>query len=82
MDNIEQRIISIIAQISDQSPANISVNSSFEELALTSLNAVTIAYELELEFEIEIPDSQVYSIRSVQELFDGVKKLLNKVDCT
>lgn len=76
MDKLEQRIISIIAQISDQPSTNITSTSSFEELALTSLDAVTIAYELEQELGIQIPDNQIYSIRTVQELVDDIKQLV------
>ncbi len=74
-DNLEQRIVKIIAQIIDKPPNSISSNSSFEELGLTSLDAVTIMYELEQEFDIEIPDTEANTISSVQELIEGVRKL-------
>lgn len=76
IDNLEQRIIKIIAQISDISISGITPESSFEELGLTSLDAVTIAYELEQDLNIKVPDTEVYSINSVQELINGVRKIL------
>lgn len=76
MENLERRVVKIIAQISDHSSSNITDNTSFDELELTSLDAVTIAYELEQEFNIRLPDTKVYSIRTVNELIEGVRLLV------
>lgn len=75
MENLEQRVIKIIAQIIDQPSTDISADSSFEDLGLTSLDAVSIMYELEQEFNIDIPDSEANTISSVSDLITGVQKL-------
>lgn len=75
MDILEKHIISVISQVSEIAEASISCSSTFEELKLSSLDAVTIAYELEEEFGVRIPDDKVYTISTVQELIDGIRHL-------
>lgn len=77
MASLEQRVISIISQVSEIDPSQITSEDSFEKLNLTSLDAVTISYEIEQEFNIQIPDEQVYSIRTVHELINGIRQLTN-----
>ena len=76
MDNLEERVISIICQIGELDKNNITHNSTFEELNLGSLDAVSIAFEIEDVFGVEIPDNMVYAISTIQELLDGVKTLV------
>lgn len=78
MDDLEKRIIEVVSKISEIPATDISSNSTFEELSLSSLDAVMIEFELEEEFGVAIPDSDVYTITSVQELIDGVRQLLEK----
>lgn len=76
MDTLEKRIVTVISQVSEITATRISCSSSFAELSLSSLDAVTIAYELEQEFGVQIPDNKVYTISTVQELIDGVRQLV------
>ncbi|MDH5179861.1 MAG: acyl carrier protein [Gammaproteobacteria bacterium] len=74
-DNLEQRVVEIIAQFTETPPSSIHAGSTFDELGLTSLDAVTITYELEQELGIELTESDTYSINSVQDLIDGITQL-------
>ena len=78
MDKFEQRVISIICQVGELDENRISYNSTFDELNLGSLDAVSIAFEIEDEFGVEIPDNMVYAVSTIQELLDGVKKLVGE----
>ncbi len=78
MDTLEKRIITVISQVSEIEESTISAQSTFDELSLNSLDAVTISYELEQEFGIQIPDNKVYTITSVQELIDGITQLIEE----
>ncbi|MCI0349679.1 MAG: acyl carrier protein [Acidobacteriales bacterium] len=75
-DEVEQKVLAVIAQIKRIPPDTVSLQSSFEELGIDSLDGMNILFELENEFDINIPDEQARSIRSVQEMVEGVKKLL------
>ena len=76
MSNIASRAIEIIAKTHNIDSSRISLESTFEELDITSMDAITIAFELEEAFGIHIPDDKVHSIRSVGEMVSGVESLL------
>ena len=74
--DLTQRIISIIAKTQHLDAAKIQLDSSFEELAVDSLDGVNILFALENEFDIKIPDEAAKTIRGVRDTVDGVEKLL------
>jgi acyl carrier protein len=55
---------------------DISLDSTFEELKIDSLDAINIIFALEDRFRIDIPDEAVQHMRSVRESVAGVSKLL------
>ena len=76
MDNTESKVLEIIAQQKRVPVEKVTIDSSFEELGLDSLDAVNILFELEGAFDINIPDDKAREIKSVREMVDGVKGLL------
>jgi len=55
---------------------SISIDSTFEQLKIDSLDGINIVFALENEFGINIPDEGVQSMRSIGETVEGVRKLL------
>lgn len=76
-DEIAEKVLAVIAQIKRLPAESVSLDSSFEELAIDSLDGMNILFELENEFDINIPDEQARSIHSVREMVEGVKKLIS-----
>lgn len=76
MDNIETKVLEIIAQQKRVPVEQVTTESSFEELGLDSLDAVNILFEMESAFDISIPDEKAREIHSVREMIDGVKSLV------
>lgn len=76
MDNLESKVLEIIAQQKRVPVENVTINSSFDELGLDSLDAVNILFELEGAFDINIPDEKARQIKSVREMVDGVRALV------
>lgn len=76
MDDIETKVLEIIAQQKRLPVERVTIDSSFDELGLDSLDAVNILFELEGAFDISIPDEKARQIKSVREMVDGVKTLL------
>jgi acyl carrier protein len=54
----------------------VTVDSSFEELGIDSMDAVEILFALENEFDIGIPDEEVKTVRNVRQMVEGVERLL------
>ena len=76
IDELGQRVIRVIADTQRIPAAGISLDSTFEELKIDSLDGINIVFALENEFDINIPDEGVQNMRSVRESVDGVRKLL------
>jgi len=54
----------------------VTIDSAFEELGIDSMDAVEILFALENEFDINIPDEEVKSVRNVRQMVEGVERLL------
>jgi acyl carrier protein len=76
-DEIEEKVLAVIAQVKRLPAESVALDSSFEQLGIDSLDGMNILFELENEFDINIPDEQARSIHSVREMVEGVKKLLS-----
>jgi acyl carrier protein len=74
--NLAQRVIEIIAKTQHLEPGKITVESSYEELGIDSLDGVNILFALENEFDISIPDEAAKEIRGVRQTVEGVARLL------
>lgn len=71
-------VIRVIARSQRIAVECISLDSTFEELKIDSLDGINIVFELEKEFTIEIPDEGVQNLHSVRETVDGVRQLLEQ----
>ena len=75
MEEIEQRIIRIVADQLRSSPDQVSINDSFmDDLDADSLNAVEIIMAVEEEFNEEIPDEDSENFVTVGHLVEYIKK--------
>jgi acyl carrier protein len=75
-DELSARVIRVITQTQRLPPDSITLDSTFEELKIDSLDGINIIFALENEFGIEIPDDGVQNMRSVRQVIEGVNKLL------
>jgi acyl carrier protein len=73
---LTERILRIIAEVQRKDPAQVTIDSSFEELGIDSMDGVNIVFALENEFNINVPDEEVKRIRSVREMVEGVSRLV------
>jgi acyl carrier protein len=75
-DELTQRILRIIAETQRREPSQVTIDSSFEELGIDSMDGINIIFALENEFNINVPDEEVKSIRSVRDVVEGVIRLV------
>jgi acyl carrier protein len=75
-DERTQRILRIIAETQRKDPAQVTIDSSFEELGIDSMDGINIIFALENEFNINVPDEEVKNIRSVRDVVEGVIRLI------
>ncbi len=74
--DVPSRVIAEIAAVKRIPVERISIDSTFEELAMDSLDATNLLFVLEEEFGISIPDADARSLRSVRDAVEGVERLL------
>jgi acyl carrier protein len=75
-EQLRSRVIAIIEQAMKLEPGRVQPASTFEELAIDSLDGINIAFALESEFKIDIPDDVLPKMRSVSDITTGVASLL------
>ncbi len=76
--DLTPRILRIIAETQRKEPSQVSIDSTFEELGIDSMDGVNIIFALENEFDINVPDEEVKSIRSVRDMVNGVRALVEQ----
>ena len=77
MENIEQKVIEIIAVSLGVDPEEVTPEASFvEDLGADSLDTVELVMEFEEEFGIEIPDEDAEKIQTVGDAIEYIQKHL------
>jgi acyl carrier protein len=75
-DDLIQRVCQVIATSKRIPVERVTVDSAFEELGIDSMDAVEILFALENEFDINIPDEEVKTVRNVRQMVEGVERLM------
>jgi acyl carrier protein len=73
---IVTRVVEVIAKARRMPPEMLTLDKSFEDLNMDSLDALNLVFELESAFDIEVPDEAVRQIRTVRQMVEGVEQLL------
>ena len=75
-DDLIQRVLNVIAASKRIPRETVTIDKSFEELGIDSMDAVEILFGLENEFDISIPDDEVRAVRNVRQMCEGVARLV------
>ena len=76
--DLASRVIAVIAKAQKIPADSITLDSTFEELKIDSLDGINIVFAIESEFGVDIPDDAAQNLRSVRETVDGVAELLKQ----
>jgi len=75
-DQLIDRVAAVIAKTQHIPPETVTIDKTFEELNIDSLDGINILFALESEFDVDIPDDAAKQIRTVRDMVDGIEKLL------
>ncbi|MBK9167504.1 MAG: acyl carrier protein [Bryobacterales bacterium] len=75
-DELSIKVLETIAATQRIAKETVTIDSTFEELGIDSMDGVQILFALENEFNITIPDDAAKSIRNVRDMVDGVRQLV------
>jgi len=76
-DDIERKVIDLIAHKKKLDPATVTLDSTFERLGVDSLDTADLLFTFEDDFGIVVPDEVATSMRSVGQVVDGLRRLLS-----
>ena len=74
--DITERVIARVAEYKEIDASEIVAETTIESLGMDSLDALNLIFELEEEFDLTIPDEEALEMKTIQEMSDGVKQLL------
>ena len=78
MDQLEQQVIEIIAKKKKIDPSTVTLTSTFQELAIDSLDGMDLVFTFEDTFNISVPDHVVQHMKSVRDVVTGLRQELAK----
>ena len=82
MNSIADECIALIAKQKSIPLDQIRLDSTFDELALDSLDRVSVAFDIEEKYEIEIPEDKLGQIKTVNDMITGIEEALRQKRAT
>ena len=75
-EDLQARVIKVIAKTQRIPLETVSIDSTFEELKIDSLDGINLIFALESEFNVDINDEEARAIKSVRQMAEGIAQLL------
>ncbi len=75
-DELEQRVIAVVAKQKNLDPSTIALDSTFAQLGIDSLDAADLLFSFEDGFGLLIPDSTARSMVTVGAVVEALRPLL------
>lgn len=75
-DELIARVAGVIAKTQHIPLESVTIDSTFEQLKIDSLDGINILFAVEGEFDIDIPDDGARQIRTVRQMVEGIEKLV------
>ena len=82
MNQVAEECIALIAKQKSIPPDQIRLDSTLEELALDSLDRVSLAFDLEEKYDIEIPEEKLGQIKTVNDMVTGIEEAVRRKNAT
>lgn len=73
-----QRVVDVIVSTQKLDQDKVTIDSTFEELQIDSLDGLNIVFALENEFDIDIPDDKAKELTTVRQVAEQIDALLEK----
>ena len=73
-------VFKLIVREQKCSPADLTLDTRLEDLGIDSLRAITILYQLEEQFDIEVPNERIETIVTVGDIVTNIDQLRQNSD--
>jgi acyl carrier protein len=78
MNQVAEECIALIAKQKSISPEQVRLDSTFDELAVDSLDRVSLAFDIEEKYDIEIPEQKLGQIKTVNDMVVGIEEAVRQ----
>lgn len=75
-EEFAQRVIACIAKTQHIPVETVTLDATFEQLNIDSLDGINILFALENEFNVSIPDNAAQEVKTIRDMALGVHKLV------
>jgi len=75
-EDLNTRVIKVIAKTQRIPLETVSIDSTFEDLKIDSLDGINLIFALESEFNVDIPDEDARAIKTVRQMAEGIAHLV------
>ena len=76
LDSLELRVIELIAQKKKLAPESITLDSTFVELGIDSLDGMDLLFTFEETFKLSIPDDVAQQMKNVRQVTEALRAAL------
>jgi acyl carrier protein len=76
LDSLEQKVIELIAQKKHLPPESVTLDSSFVELGIDSLDGMDLLFTFEETFKLSVPDEVAQQMKSVRQVTEALRAAL------
>ncbi len=75
---IESAVVRAIAAQKHLDEASIGIDARLDELGISSLDAITIIYDIEELLDLEIPNESIEELATVRDIVDRIAELAGR----
>jgi acyl carrier protein len=75
--HIVQTVIAAIAKVKEIQAEGITLDQTFEEIGMDSLDGLNVVFELEVAFNITVPTDNAIAVRCVRDVVEAVEHILS-----
>jgi acyl carrier protein len=76
-ESVFEKIATLLSRKKGVNKELITLDSSFEELGLDSLDSIELIADMEEEFNVTIPNIELQEIKTIRNAVNGLSKALN-----
>ena len=73
---LAERVIEIVAAKRNLAPEQVTLDSTFADLGIDSLQGLNLLFDLETAFNVNIPNQMAMQVRTVRDLVENLEKVL------
>ena len=75
--HIERTVIEAIAKVKEIPAEDITLDRTFEEIGMDSLDGLNVVFELEVAFNITVATDNAIAVRSVRDVVAAVEQIVS-----